>query len=269
LCAPHSSRAERSENASKLVEPINTDLRRPERHSSAVDLVEHPIRQLSAKVRPFVRVDARQILAATKRRDLQCLPGQRMPAIGDRCRAKMVCRMSVVGRASSEKHKRHPRKDWRHWPLPEPSGPMVPFGNPRVASPKIPKPRSQSCRPNRTQQFRYPGRRHCRANAQRHAADYQLNHAARRRGLNRHLSKGRDSLSHLPQSTCARRLPAPGKYLLRSKGGPGAQEQLTLIRIFEELSAALAMRVATTLYGAMPGNGARRAGKRLPPLLCR
>jgi hypothetical protein len=96
LCASLPIRAEQRENAGKLVETLDADLGLPERHARAVALVEHPVRQLAAKVRPFVRVDARQFLAAPKRRDLQRPPEQRMPTIGDRRKAKTVCRMSVV-----------------------------------------------------------------------------------------------------------------------------------------------------------------------------
>jgi hypothetical protein len=98
LCASLPIRAERRKNIGKLVETIDADFRLPKRHACAVALVEHPIRQLTAKVRPFVRVDARQFLAATKRRDLQRPSEQRMPAIGDRRKTKTVCRMSLVAR---------------------------------------------------------------------------------------------------------------------------------------------------------------------------
>ena len=71
--------AERRKNGGKFVEPLDADLGRPERHAGAVALVEHPVRQLAAKIRPLVRVDARQFLAAPERRDLQRPPEQRMP----------------------------------------------------------------------------------------------------------------------------------------------------------------------------------------------
>jgi hypothetical protein len=96
LCASLPIRAEQRENAGKLVETLDADLGLPERHARAVALVEHPIRQLAAKVRPFVRVDARQFLAAPKPRDLPRPPEQWMPTIGDRRKTKTVCRMSVV-----------------------------------------------------------------------------------------------------------------------------------------------------------------------------
>ena len=67
LCASLSIRADRRENAGELVEALDADLGRPERHARAVTLVEHPVGQLAAKVRPLVRVDARQFLAAAKR----------------------------------------------------------------------------------------------------------------------------------------------------------------------------------------------------------
>ena len=96
LCASLPIRTERCENVGELVETLNADLGRPERHAGTVALVEHPIRQLAAKVRPLVRVNARQFLATPKRRDLQHPPEQRMPTIGDRRKTKTVCRMSVV-----------------------------------------------------------------------------------------------------------------------------------------------------------------------------
>jgi hypothetical protein len=99
LCASLPIRAEHRENTGKLVESVDADLGLPKRHACAVALIEHPIRQLAGKVRPFVRVDAGQFLAATKRRDLQRPPEQWMPTIGDRRKAKTVCRMSVVGPA--------------------------------------------------------------------------------------------------------------------------------------------------------------------------
>jgi hypothetical protein len=67
LCASLPIRPERSENGREFVETLNVDLGRPERHTHAVALVEHPIGQLAAKVRPLVRVDACQFLAATER----------------------------------------------------------------------------------------------------------------------------------------------------------------------------------------------------------
>jgi hypothetical protein len=76
-------RAERSKHGGKLVEPVDADLRQPERHADAVAFVEHPVRQLAAKIRPFVRVDARQRLAASEWRDLQRSTEQRMPTIGN------------------------------------------------------------------------------------------------------------------------------------------------------------------------------------------
>jgi len=98
LCASLPSRAEQRKYAGKLVETLDADLGWAERHARAVALVKHPIRQLAAKVRPFIRVNARQFLATAKRRSLQRPPEQRVPAIGDRRKTKTVCRMSLIGR---------------------------------------------------------------------------------------------------------------------------------------------------------------------------
>ena len=68
MCAPISIPVEQGENDGKLVEPLDADLRQPERHAGAIALIKHPIRQLAAEVRPFIRIDARQLLAAPKRR---------------------------------------------------------------------------------------------------------------------------------------------------------------------------------------------------------
>jgi hypothetical protein len=67
FCASLPIRAEQRENGGKLVEALDADLGLPKRHARAVALVKHPIRQFAAKVRPLVRVDARQFLAAAKR----------------------------------------------------------------------------------------------------------------------------------------------------------------------------------------------------------
>jgi hypothetical protein len=48
-----------------------------QRHSGAVALVEHPVRQLATKIRPLVRINARQFLAASESADLQRSPEQR------------------------------------------------------------------------------------------------------------------------------------------------------------------------------------------------
>jgi hypothetical protein len=96
LCSSLPIRSERRENGSKLVETLDTDLRQPERHAGAVAFVKHPVRQLTAKVRPLIRVDARQILAAPEWRYLQGSPEQRVPRIRDRRKTKTVCRMSLV-----------------------------------------------------------------------------------------------------------------------------------------------------------------------------
>ena len=87
MCALLPIRAENAENAengSQLVETLNADLRRPERHAGAVALVEHPVRELATEVRPLVCIDAAQRFAAAKWRDLQRSPEQRMPPVGDR-----------------------------------------------------------------------------------------------------------------------------------------------------------------------------------------
>ena len=97
MCASLPIRAERRENGTQLVQTVNADLGWPERHAQTVAGVEHPVRQFAAKVRPFVRIDERQLLAATKRRDLQRTSEQRMPAVSNRRKSKTVCRMLVVG----------------------------------------------------------------------------------------------------------------------------------------------------------------------------
>jgi hypothetical protein len=97
LCIPVSIPVEQVENESKLVEPRDADLRRPQRHAGAIALIKHPIRQLAAKIGPFIRIEARQLLAAPKRRHPECPPKQRMPTIGDRREPKTVCRMSLAG----------------------------------------------------------------------------------------------------------------------------------------------------------------------------
>ena len=84
MCAPLPIRAECSKHAGKLVEPLDTDLGRPERHADAIAFVEHPIWQFTAKVRPLMRIDARQCLAAAEWGHLQRSPKQRMPAIDNR-----------------------------------------------------------------------------------------------------------------------------------------------------------------------------------------
>ncbi len=66
MCAPLPSRAEQRENAGKLVETLDAYLGLAERHARAVALVEHPIRQLAAKVGSFMRVNAHQFLAAAE-----------------------------------------------------------------------------------------------------------------------------------------------------------------------------------------------------------
>ena len=108
MCAPVAIRVEQGKNDGKLVEPLNVDLRRAQRHAGAVALIEHPIRQLAAEIRPFIRIDARQLPAATKRRYPERPPEQRMPTIGDRRESKTICRMSLAGRADRETRTRHP-----------------------------------------------------------------------------------------------------------------------------------------------------------------
>ena len=98
MCASLPRRAECGEHGGQLVERLDADLRRPERHTDAIALVEHPVRQLAAQIRPLLRVDARQRLAAPERRDLQRSSEQRMPTIGYGRESKTVCRMSVAGR---------------------------------------------------------------------------------------------------------------------------------------------------------------------------
>jgi hypothetical protein len=52
--------------------------------------------------------------------------------------------------------------------------------------------------------------------------------------------------------------------LLASNAAKAAREQLTLIRIFEELRADVVMKVATMPCGVTPGDGARHTGNRRP-----
>jgi len=66
LCASLSIRADSREYSGQFVEPVDADLRRPERHARAVGWVEHPIREFATKVRTLIRVDARQLFAAPK-----------------------------------------------------------------------------------------------------------------------------------------------------------------------------------------------------------
>jgi hypothetical protein len=90
--------AERLKHGGQFVEPLDADLQRTQRHAGAIACVEHPVRQLAAQIRPLLRVDAAQRLAASERRDLQCAAEQRMPTVGDRRESKTVCRMSIAGR---------------------------------------------------------------------------------------------------------------------------------------------------------------------------
>src|ERR1700749_5025064 len=66
-------------------------------HATAVSIIEHPIRQLTAKVRPLLRVDTSQILAAPKGRYLERATEQRMRTICNPRKPQTVCRMSRVG----------------------------------------------------------------------------------------------------------------------------------------------------------------------------
>lgn len=92
---------ERRQQPAKLMQSLQANLRRAERHAAAVGFVEHPVRQLTAKVRALVRIDALQILAAPEGRYLERPTKQRMPAIGDPRQPQTVCRMSRVGTASN------------------------------------------------------------------------------------------------------------------------------------------------------------------------
>jgi hypothetical protein len=94
LCASLPIRAERRQNGRQLIETLDADLGPPERHARAIAGVKHPVRELAAKIRSLVRIDARQRLAAAKRRDLQRSPEQWMPGVGNRRKTKTVCRMS-------------------------------------------------------------------------------------------------------------------------------------------------------------------------------
>lgn len=97
-----SSPFERRQESAKVIKGRQTDLWQTQCHATAVSLVEHPVRQLTAKVRPFVRVDTLQILAAPEGRYLECTTKQRVPAISDPRKPQTVCRMSRVGPAWRE-----------------------------------------------------------------------------------------------------------------------------------------------------------------------
>jgi hypothetical protein len=84
LCAALPIRAQCPKHASKLVQPFDANLGGAERHAGAIALVEHPVGQLTTKIGPLMRIDARQCLATSERRDLQGSPEQRMPAISNR-----------------------------------------------------------------------------------------------------------------------------------------------------------------------------------------
>ena len=70
MCSSLPIRCVRRENGGELVEALDADLWRPECHAGAVAFVKHPVRQLTGKVRPLIRVDASQILAASEWRYL-------------------------------------------------------------------------------------------------------------------------------------------------------------------------------------------------------
>ena len=82
---------ERSQGGGEFIQTFDADFGGSQRHASAVALVEHPVRQFSTEVRPFVRVNALQILVAPVGRHLQCSSEQRVPAVGNRRVAETVC----------------------------------------------------------------------------------------------------------------------------------------------------------------------------------
>jgi hypothetical protein len=75
----------------ELDQTFDADLRPAQGHSRAVALIEHPGRQLAAKVSPLVGVDALQVFPASMRRYLQRFPKQRMPGIRDPGGPETVC----------------------------------------------------------------------------------------------------------------------------------------------------------------------------------
>src|ERR1700758_2623768 len=80
-------------------------------HATAVSIIEHPVRQLTAKGRPLLRVDTPQILAAPKGRYLKRATEQRVPTINNPRKPQTVCRMSRVGLACYETETGVPRMD--------------------------------------------------------------------------------------------------------------------------------------------------------------
>jgi len=56
--------AERGQDGGQFDQARDADLGRPKRHAGAVALVEHPVRQLAAEIRPLISVDALKFLAA-------------------------------------------------------------------------------------------------------------------------------------------------------------------------------------------------------------
>jgi hypothetical protein len=61
---------EQGENGSQFSETLEADLGCAERHAPAINLIEHPVRQLPAQPRALGRIDARQILATPMWGDL-------------------------------------------------------------------------------------------------------------------------------------------------------------------------------------------------------
>ena len=79
------------QSGGKLEQSFDADLRLAESHACAVARIEHPSRQFTANVWPFVRVDTLHILPAAVGRYLQRLPEQGVPGIGNPGSAKTVC----------------------------------------------------------------------------------------------------------------------------------------------------------------------------------
>jgi hypothetical protein len=63
--------AARSQNGGEFIQGCDADLRRAEAHAGAIALVEHPVWQLAGEVRPFIRIDAGQVLATPVARYLK------------------------------------------------------------------------------------------------------------------------------------------------------------------------------------------------------
>ena len=157
MCVTASMHAEQSKHRGQLAEPVDADLRRAERHADAIAFVEHPVRQLAAQIRPLVRVDAGQRLAAPERRDLQRSSEQRMPAIGNGRESETVCRMSLVGRADHGTKTDAPRTDRGK----EYAGPAPPSRRGPCACRPAPATDGPCCRPaSRSASARRLQRRH-------------------------------------------------------------------------------------------------------------